>query len=224
VKSARDRETRQRLLSAAGRLFAERGFAKVSVRAICRKARANVAAVNYHFNGKAGLYEEVLGSAIRTMQATTEMAKGAGSGKAPDAQLRAYIEVFLHRVAGRDHNSWIHQFMVREMSDPTPALDMVIEQVIRPRMAYLCGVVAELLGCKIEDPRVMRCAVSVHVQCLALFDNPVAHRMSPATDRSPEALDVMVDHIVRFSLAGIDAVRLLETRKGTKSTKVTNVV
>ena len=220
MKSARDRETRQRLLSAAARLFAERGFAKVSVRDICRKARANVAAVNYHFNGKIGLYEEVLGSAIRTMQETTEMAKQAGSGRAAEEQLRAYVEVFLHRVTGRDQSSWIHQFMVREMSDPTPALDMVIEQVIRPRMAYLCGVVAGLLDCEVEDPRVLRCAMSVHVQCLALFDNRFMDRMHGTPDRTPRGLDAMVDHIVGFSLAGIDAVRALGSTKGTKITKV----
>ena len=52
-----DRETRERLLSTAERLFAERGFSKVTIREICKSARANVAAVNYHFNGKKGLYQ-----------------------------------------------------------------------------------------------------------------------------------------------------------------------
>jgi AcrR family transcriptional regulator len=200
---ATDRETRLRLLSAAARLFAERGFAKVTVRDICKKARANVAAVNYHFSGKLGLYHEVLQAAIQTMQGTTEAARAAGAGQPAAQQLRAYIDVFLHRVVGGQHDGWIHQFMLREMSDPTPALDMVIEQVIRPRMAYLCGIIAELLGARVDDPRVIRCAMSVHVQCLALMDNPVAARMNPALARTPDRLDAMVEHIVRFSLAGI---------------------
>ena len=200
---AEDQETRGRLLAAGARLFAERGFAKVTVRDICRKARANVAAVNYHFGGKVGLYHEVLQSAVRTMQSTTEAAREAGASQAPDRQLRAYVEVFLQRVIGGGHDSWIHQFMLREMSDPTPALDTVIEQVIKPRMAYLCGIIAELLGCPIDDTRVARCALSVHVQCLALMDNPVAARMSPAFAHTPQTLETMTDHIARFSLAGI---------------------
>jgi len=200
---AEDQETRGRLLAAAARLFAERGFAKVTVRDICRKARANVAAVNYHFDGKVGLYHEVLQSAVRTMQSTTEAAREAGMNQPPDGQLRAYVEVFLQRVMGGGHDSWIHQFMLREMSDPTPALDTVIEQVIRPRMAYLCGIIAELLGCPIQDPRVARCALSVHTQCLALMDNPVASRMSSAFERTPQTIETMTDHIARFSLAGI---------------------
>ena len=58
-----DKETRERLLSTAERLFAERGFSKVTIREICKSARANVAAVNYHFNGKKGLYDEVVRTA-----------------------------------------------------------------------------------------------------------------------------------------------------------------
>jgi len=51
----KDLETRGRVLNAAARLFAEHGFATVTVRDICNKAGANVAAVNYHFGGKDGL-------------------------------------------------------------------------------------------------------------------------------------------------------------------------
>ncbi len=60
IATADDHETRQRLLTAAERLFADRGFKKVTVREICLAARANVAAVNYHFGDKLGLYREVL--------------------------------------------------------------------------------------------------------------------------------------------------------------------
>jgi len=51
---APDQDTRERLLGEAARLFAARGFARVTVRDICRAANANVAAINYHFHGKRG--------------------------------------------------------------------------------------------------------------------------------------------------------------------------
>src|SRR6201982_1165286 len=107
----RDLETRSRLLATATRLFAARGFRKVTVREICREARANVAAVNYHFGDKRGLYREVLSSAIETMRATTEVARQAGEGQTPEERLRRYIRVFLQRVAGHGQGSWIHQLM-----------------------------------------------------------------------------------------------------------------
>ena len=115
--SERDTATRARLLSTAARMFAERGFAKVTVRDICRRARANVAAVNYHFGGKLGLYQEVIRSAMREMQATTDAAREAGDRQPPEQQLRTYIDVFMHRVVGSRDN-WIHPLMMQEISDP----------------------------------------------------------------------------------------------------------
>ena len=51
---------RAKLLEAAGEVFAEHGFYAATVRQICSRAGANVAAVNYYFGDKAELYEEVL--------------------------------------------------------------------------------------------------------------------------------------------------------------------
>ena len=49
-------ETRQRLLDAGVRLFAEHGFKGVSVRDLSAAAEVNIAAINYHFGGKRELY------------------------------------------------------------------------------------------------------------------------------------------------------------------------
>src|SRR5438094_6250621 len=98
TRPQRDRETRERVLRTAARLFAERGFKKVTVRDICRAARANVAAVNYHFGDKQGLYREVLQMAIDVVRATTDAGRKAGEGQPPREKLRRYFSVFLHRV------------------------------------------------------------------------------------------------------------------------------
>ena len=86
--SGRDRETRERLLRTAARLFADRGFKKVTVRDICRTARANVAAVNYHFGDKLGLYREVLQLAAEALRSTTEIAKQGAAGCPADPRRR----------------------------------------------------------------------------------------------------------------------------------------
>jgi TetR/AcrR family transcriptional regulator, regulator of cefoperazone and chloramphenicol sensitivity len=198
-----DKETRERLLSTAERMFAARGFSKVTIREICKSARANVAAVNYHFNGKKGLYDEVVKSAIKTMQTTTDAIREAGLGRPGDEQLAAYVSIFLKRVvAARD--SWIHRLMVRELSDPTPALDLVIRKVVQPRMAYLREVLAAMFDCDATDPRVERCSMSIQAQCLALLSHPVAAlRPKTMTDRE---LDLTAQHIAQFSLGGVRAI------------------
>ena len=201
--SGKDGETRTRVLGVATRLFAARGFEKVTVREICREAEANVAAVSYHFGDKMGLYHEVLGQAIREMQATTEAARLEGDGQPSDEKLKAYVAVFLRRVVGQGRDSWIHQLMAHEMADPTAALDMVIDQVIRPRMAYLSALVADVLSAPIDDPRVLRCVLSVQSQFHGLMMNPVARKVAPDFNPDSETIEAWADHIYSFSLSGI---------------------
>jgi AcrR family transcriptional regulator len=203
MASERDLETHGRLLNAAARLFAARGFGEVTVREICSAAGANVAAVNYHFGDKVGLYRQVLNKAIETMQATTEAARHAGDGETPEQKLRAYIRVFLHRVAGGRQDSWIHQLMARELANPTPALDVVTEEVIRPRLSYLSEIIGELLDRPVGDDVVLRCVLSVQSQCHAAMPNPIAKRLFPQIPGDAKALDGLAEHIGDFSLAGI---------------------
>jgi TetR/AcrR family transcriptional regulator, regulator of cefoperazone and chloramphenicol sensitivity len=202
--SAADLETRQRLIEASARLFAERGFSKVTVREICRRARANVAAVNYHFGGKQGLYDEIVSAAIRTMQQTTDEIREAGADQPPDRRLAIFVRIFLSRVM-EHRDGWIHQLMTREFNDPTPALDRVIKNVVRPRMDYLAGIIAELLHCRIDDVRVQYSVMSVQVQCLTLL-NERAAKFRPFT-LTPPHIEGLVEHITRFSLAGIRALK-----------------
>ena len=205
--SGKDGETRTRVLAVATRLFAARGFEKVTVREICRDAEANVAAVNYHFGDKMGLYHEVLGQAIHEMQATTDAARREGEGQSSDGKLKAYVAVFLRRVIGQGRDSWIHQLMAHEMADPTAALDMVIDQVIRPRMAYLSELVADLLAVPVDDPKVRRCVLSVQSQFHGLMMNPVAKKVAPDFSPDSETIEAWAEHLYAFSLNGIRSLR-----------------
>ena len=207
---AEDRATRDRLIEAAGQLFADHGFRKVTVREICRVARANVAAVNYHFGDKLGLYREVLETAISVQEATTAAARAAGEGLPPEQKLRAFIQVFVERVA-HHRPSWVRGLMFREMSDPTPALDAIVERGIRPRLDYLCTIVAALLGCAVSDGRVLPCAGCVQSQLFLAIPNPVASRLQPGPPPTAEDIAKMVDHITRFSLGGIERIRAVQS-------------
>src|SRR5204862_3213315 len=101
------------------------------------------------------------------MQEATEVARREGVGQSADEQLRIYVRTFITRVVASRGN-WIHQLMNREMSDPTPALELVISQVIKPRLAYLGGIVAALMGVEPAEPRVMLGVFSVNPQCVTL--------------------------------------------------------
>jgi AcrR family transcriptional regulator len=199
-----DHETRERLLKASTHLFAERGFKKVTVREICRAARANVASVNYHFGNKLGLYREVLQIAIDAMREITEAARAAGEGAAADEKLRRYIVIFLRHLLAPGHEI-IHHLVRREINDPTPALDALVEQAARPRVAYLARIVAEMIGGDPSDQHVMRCVASIQSQFVAYLPNPIASRLGFDFKPTPAHIDEAARHIAEFSLAGVRA-------------------
>jgi len=201
-----DRETRERLLKAAERLFAERGFKSVTVREICRAARANVAAVNYHFGDKLGLYRDVLHVAIDAMREATDAAREAGEGQPADEQLRRYIRIFLRRLLAPGHET-VHQLINREISEPTPALDDLVQQGVKPRLEYLSGVISSMIGCEPSDPRVLRCVMSVQSQSLVYArPNPIGERLGFKFRPTPSQIDEVARHIAEFSVAGVHAV------------------
>lgn len=200
-----DRETRARLLETAGHLFGERGFKRVTVREICKAAKANVAAVNYHFGDKLGLYREVLQGAIDAMRETSEAARQAGAGRPPEEQLRRFIGVFLHRVLSPGSAS-IHRLITREMNDPTPVLDDLVEQGVRPRIEYLSDVVARIMGCERKDERVLRCVASVQAQAVSYFPNAIAARLGFVLEPTEARIEAAAHHIATFSLAGVRAI------------------
>jgi AcrR family transcriptional regulator len=202
----RDRETRERVLRSAAQLFADRGFKKVTVRDICRAARANVAAVNYHFGDKGGLYREVLQRAIDIMRATSEAARAAGEGQPADDRLRRYIHVSLCRVMRDGHAGWIYRLVNREISDPTPAFDTLVEQGVRPRLDDLSAIVADIIGCPVADERVSRCVASVHAQWVLFVPHPIASRLRSKLQLRSDNIDRVAEHLADFSLAGIRAV------------------
>lgn len=200
--------TRQRVLDAAIRLFADRGFAGVTVREICREADANLAAVNYHFGDKLGLYMAVANVAIDVMRAATATTMDPPMTSSAADKLAHYIHTYVAVLMSLSGPAgWIHRLMRHEMAQPTPAAAVIVRQAIRPRITYLGGVVAELLRCPATDPRVQRCVMSIQAQCLSYTPSPFrAEWFGPWPPTAPMDIAAAARHVVAFSLAGIRAI------------------
>lgn len=211
--AGRDTDTRQRVLDAAAQLFSELGFRKVTVRQICRRARANVAAVNYHFRDKAGLYREVVEMAIAVMEQTNHAARAAAEAAPRDGRLRAHVRVYVEALASGKGPAWMHRLIMREQADPTFALDLFVNRAIRPRIEYLKGLVRDLAGPAPSDEVVMTCVFSLQAQSLTLaLPNPIGERLRGKFAWTQEKIDALADHIADFTLGGIAAVSRRSTR------------
>ena len=208
-RSPHDDETRDRLLRTALALFAERGFAKVTVRDISRAADANVAAVSYHFGDKLGLYKEAVRNALSGVRRSNDETMSAPEGASAEERLRHYVRSYLPRIVrpGTETES-IQKLMRQEMAEPTPAARWIFEQMILPRLRYLSGVVAELLECDEADERVGRCVISVQSQCLFYLRDPFKSAVMPGWAPADEpTIAATAEHVAEFSLAGVRAMR-----------------
>lgn len=146
--------TRERILQAAAEIFAAQGFRHATVRAICRQAGANVAAVNYYFRGKLGLYKAVLHAMIEIMQRST-VGQAPGRGQAPARErLESYFIRRLRNLHADRRGTWIHQLLAQENVDPTPAFGLLIEHVYKPGWMELAEIVSDGMGLPCEDWRV----------------------------------------------------------------------
>jgi AcrR family transcriptional regulator len=134
--------TRDRILKAAERLFAEHGYQATSVRAIVAKARVNQAAINYHFAGKDGLYREVLRAAFRAL--TEQQLAHAEEMKAMSREqaLGEFIRYQLRPLLARDEVSRHLRIFNWETVRPTPVFRKLVSEEAAPFM----GLAVDLVG------------------------------------------------------------------------------
>lgn len=193
--------TRQRILDAAGEVFAQTGFRDATVREICTRAGANLAAVNYYFRDKAALYIEVLDCARLCSTEQYPVDGGLGAGATAQERLGAFIRAFVLKLFDRGRPSWLTKLISREMIEPTAAMDAIVERGIAPQFAYLSGIVGEILGAKSDDPVVVYASASIIGQCLHYHHcRAVTERMFPQYLADPAFVEKTADHITRFTL------------------------
>lgn len=204
-------QTRERLLEAARELFIERGYNHVTVRDICRAAGANVAAVNYYFRDKLGLYQQVLMKIIDSMHEVSRLAHDGKPGSGAEERFSHYVRTFMGHVLNNGRACHAGKLMAREMADPSPAFDLIIEKAIRPNSARVAALVSELTGLPPRDPRVGICVGCIQTQITG-FTSPVAARMVPGGHFTAEIIDFVAQQVVEFSLAGMRAIAHQENR------------
>ena len=196
--------TRQRLLEAAGEVFAEKGSRNATVRGIVRRAGANLNAVNYYFGDKQGLYQAVIEYAHQNIEQEHELALARDETSEPAERLHAFVRVLLRRVTRKGHNDWPGKLMAMEMADPTEVLDMVVARFIRPRFDLLVSMIRELVGDQTPQRQIELCAESVVAQCVHfVHGRAIITRLMPFLTYSESDIDMMARHITQFSLAGL---------------------
>jgi AcrR family transcriptional regulator len=206
--------TRAKLIAAAGEVFAERGFQAATVREICQRAGANVAAINYYFRDKIGLYTEVLRESISANQGAA-MQEAVALAKTPEEALRHLIAGILRRMYGADRPGWDVRLMAHEMAQPTPALSQVINEVMRPRYDQLRGIIGRIIHLPPDHETTRLCAHSVIGQLIHyVHGRPVIAILWPDLQLTRlKDRELVANHIADFTLRNLRAFARRAARK-----------
>ncbi|MGD0025856.1 MAG: CerR family C-terminal domain-containing protein [Xanthobacteraceae bacterium] len=137
--------TRERIMKAAERLFAERGYEGTSIRAIVAKARVNQAAINYHFAGKDGLYREVLRAAFRALTEQQLGHAAQASAMSREEALGEFIRRQLRPLVARDEASRHIRIFNWETVRPTAVFRKLLSEEAAPFMGLTVDLVRRFL-------------------------------------------------------------------------------
>ena len=200
--------TREKLLEIAGPIFADRGYQATTIREICAGAGANVAAINYHFGDKLGLYTEVLQQSVRAAQLLA-VKNAFDQNTPPEDILRALIRARLRSINGKDLPDWHSRLLAHEFAQPTPALRQLVDEVTRPICKRLLELIGGMIGFPPNDDNTRLCAISVVGQVFAyVLPGPLLREIWPELKMTPEQMERIADHIADFSLSYLQDFRL----------------
>jgi AcrR family transcriptional regulator len=200
-QAAKDDPTRKKLLAVARRIFADRGYQSATIREISAAAGANVAAVNYHFGDKLGLYVEVVQQSMQT--AKIEAVQSVLDRSAPPEEILAeVIRTRVRNICRADRPNWHLRIQAHELTQPTPALRQRIDKVGRPLANRLLELIGKMIGLPAHDEKTRLCAVSAMGQMIVyVFADPLLKSVWPELKLTPDQVERIADHIVDVSLS-----------------------
>ena len=126
------------------------------------------------------------------------------AGDCPRMRLRLFILDLMMMLLDEKNPSSQCQIMARELADPTPALDRIVREAIKPMHDYLAKLVREIAEAELDEAELRRCVHSILGQCLFYrHSQPVLQRLHPRLRYTHKEIQAIAKHIADFSLAGI---------------------
>ena len=195
---------RERLLEAAGEIFAEKGFKGATVREIIDRAGVNIAAVNYYFRDKERLYIEAVKHAA--CMEPEDMHLAWPHGTSPAVKLRDLIRFQLLKFQDPNRPEWLARLVMRELTQPSGACAELVREYIEPRSKVLLGILRELLPPNTPRWKYFMTAFSIVGQChFYCSHKPIIQLLVGEDEYKRFNIDALAEHITQFTLRALKA-------------------
>jgi AcrR family transcriptional regulator len=146
-------DTKALILDTAERLFAEQGFAAVSMRDITSAAGVNLAAVNYHFGSKDELLVTLFIERVTPLnRERAALLREAEAGGSVEAILHALLAPPLRWWLGPDAGRSIAaRFLMRAHAETTPGIRQVLDKDVGHLQRFILALARALPGLSHEE-------------------------------------------------------------------------
>ncbi len=218
MTAAEKKDARTRIMMAAIRVFAEKGYAAATVRDICRLAGgANVNAINYYFGGKEKLYGEILTVMMSETDKGMREAKSRETGdESPEEKLKGFLYGYCWMLyGGGEIATDCCRIFAREMVSPSVFLDDMAANYLKPQTLALMELVRELMGEDSPDELVRDCLASmVGAVGYYAYNWEAFSRVFPDHPGMAASWEHLAEHVFAFVLGGFrEARKAFDTKR-----------
>ena len=151
-----DNATQEKLFAAAIPLFAQKGYAAVSIREIAKAADVNVSSISYYFRGKEGLYHAIVEEHVKAIADSILSAEKL----APEERLRHYAQGICEVYTKKPY---VTRFLQSELVNPTSAMEQILKKNIFSFYRFLNKAIQDGM-----DEGAFRADLNVHHAALSL--------------------------------------------------------
>ena len=194
---------RGKLIRAALKLFAEKGYEGASTRDICRLAGSNISAIRYYFGSKAGLYRAAFTEPLGQVQPCNDC---FDRGLPLVEALQVFFVEFLAPLKLGEELRLVMKLHFREMIEPTGAWEREIEAEIKPQHEALVRMLTHRFGLRRADADVHRLAFSVIGMGVHFYvGQDIVARIAPQVLATPKAIDILAERLAGYAATLIEA-------------------
>ncbi len=200
-KTVANKETKNLIINCAGKLIAKYGYANVTSKSICEEAKVNMAAINYHFGSRDGLYKAVLKETHDFLISIDELNKLYLSNLTAKEKIEVFIDLFIKRLSNK--KNWYLKVWAREIVNPSPFITKILSQKTLLKLDIVSKIFSEYTRFPVTDLKLYSCILSTVSPFVITF---LAH---DTFDLLPVKFSekYLAAHIKEFVLAGLEKFR-----------------
>ena len=203
AQPADERETTERLLDTAERLFGERGYDGVGMRALAEEAKVNLRAATYHYGSKQALYIETFMRRFRPANAERLrlLREAEAEAKSKPLPVEKIVDCMVRPpyLLGLKHPNF-NALLARNLLTPPPFLHAAVHGEMAPNIEAFIAALHRSLPNVPED--------LIHLRTMFSMGSLLMFSMQPGkrkTARNPKFDESILKEFVRFISTGLQS-------------------